>query len=415
MFAEKIRGGTAPSRGNPCRPGLPLEVKFWAEIQLEGVDYNRTARSGGPQNALSQLVLAHSKELQRITADGPRYLKFFSLIKRKSAELGVLCHESYELFVAHKQHLESGGNFAMALTLDAQRVVLARKILAKYNQCIRLAKKTATYPERWALGRAISEIPKGIGSYLVTLRAEGRSEIAEKFEQSILQISRLAVWISVETGDSNGVAVALISALMGSQSRESNPAKWAESVVANVRDPNLAGELRRSLDRVYMRWSGRKVEGDIEGDTAWQLIQNMATGLGIDVSDENSPTVRYLKVAARDNSPERVLRNCEHIMTSLGATGPYAREIGRIFNITTAGSKIVHCVLHGHHVEGKDYDAAYREFENRHCSNCPDRNRRPDGWRLTATEYTRLKNLHREFIEKLVGTQNGYRFVDTDQ
>ena len=110
----------------------------------------------------------------------------------------------------------------------------------------------------------------------------------------------------------------------------------------------------QKLERAKKRWAGEMVEGDYHGDTIWQIIQNMASELGVDLSDENDPIVRGLRIAAKDNTSTRVLATCEHILDSLGATGPSALRIWRLFNISTAGSKVIHCILHNYHVEGKD-------------------------------------------------------------
>jgi hypothetical protein len=146
----------------------------------------------------------------------------------------------------------------------------------------------------------------------------------------------------------------------------------------------------QKLERAKKRWAGEMVEGDYHGDTIWQIIQNMASELGVDLSDENDPIVRGLRIAAKDNTSTRVLATCEHILDSLGATGPSALRIWRLFNISTAGSKVIHCILHNYHVEGKDLDSAHAEFKSRYCDPCPDRRPRPEEWRGTEREIRRF-------------------------
>src|SRR5258708_12429460 len=157
-----------------------------------------------------------------------------------------------------------------------------------------------------------------------------------------------------------------------------------------------AGVLLK-LERAKKRWGGELVEGDYDGDTIWQIMQNMASELGVDLSDENDPLVRGLRIAAKDDTSKRVLATCEYILDSLGATGPTARRIRRLFNISTAGSKVIHCTLHNYHVEGKDLDSAYAEFKTRHCDSCPDRRPRPEAWRGTEKEIREIQSLHRRF------------------
>ena len=391
-----------------------IEIKFWAQIQLEGIEYRETLHAGKPQSELPKLALGHAKALQKLTASGPKYLKFYSLVARHAAELDILVHENSSLFMALHQHLEQYGNPMMALGLYARRSALTRRIVSKYNQCLRLARYATNYPDRWMLGRALTKIVNGIGQYLITLHSERNLEAEKAFAESALQICKVGAQISQETGDGRGVALAILSALMTTHSEDSDAYRWAMQIAQNLADPQIRAEALAMIDRATKRWKGEAVEGDYRGDTVWQIFQNMASALGIDLSHESDPLVRGLRIAAKDNSPERILRTCEHILVSLGAIGPTAWQIWRLFNISTAGSKVVHCTLHNFHIEGKDQDAAYAEFKRIHCDSCPDRKPRPDGWRYTDEERQRIQARHHEFVVLLAGTPNGLRYTDED-
>jgi hypothetical protein len=269
-------------------------------------------------------------------------------------------------------HRQRHGNVMISLELLARRSVVTSRIVSKYNQCVRLAQYAAKYPDRWMLGRALANVPKALGSYLVTLRSEQKFKVESTFSQSALQIVKLAAWICEETGDSEGVVLAITGALTLTSSTDSNAYRWAGKVAQSLIDQKARGDALRLIERAAKRWKGEPVEGDYQGDTIWQAIQNMATALGIDVTDENDPLVRGLKIAAKDDSPERVLARCEHLLVTQGAIGPIARKIQLLFNTSRACSKVVHCTLHDFHVEGKDQDTAYGEIKRLHCDSCPD-------------------------------------------
>ncbi len=289
--------------------------------------------------------------------------------------------------MALQSHLRNAGNPMMALGLYARRAALTQRIVSKYNQCVRLARYTANYPDRWMLGRAIQRIVKAIAPYLPTLRADGYEESLKAFARSALQICKASAWICEER---------------------------AMQITNAIVDPELRADALRLIERAKTRWKGEVVEGDYQGDTIWQIIQNVATGLGIDISDENSPLVRGLRIAARDDSPERILATCEHILVSLGATGPIARQIRMLFGISTAGSKVVHCTLHNFHVEGRDQGSAYAEFKRTHCDSCPDRKPRPEGWRYVGDVRKQIERQNYEFVARLAGTPHGPRYTNQD-
>jgi hypothetical protein len=395
-------------------PDSTVEAKFWAQTQLEGIDFSETVQAGKPQSELPKVTLKHAKALQKLTASGPKYLKFHSLIARHAAELEIMVHENLGLYMALQQHAQNAGHPMMVLGLYARRAALTQRIVSKYNRCLRLARYASTYPDRWTLGRAILRIVKAIAPYLITLSREGIVESENPFEQSALQICKASAWICQETGDGQGVVLAMLDALMTTHSENSEAYQWAMQVIYAIVDPELQAEALRLIDRAKRRWRHEPVEGDYQGDTIWQIIQNMATGLNVDISDENSPLVRGLKIATRDDSPERILANCEHLLVSLAATGPVARQIRRIFNITTAGSKVVHCTLHNFHVEGREQDAAYAEFKRTYCDSRPHSKPRPDGWHYVGDVRAEIEAKHRDFVARLDGTPHGFRYTNED-
>jgi len=391
-----------------------IEAKFWAYTQLEGIDFSETVQAGTPQSELPKVALKYARALQKLTRSGPKYFKFHSLIARHAAELEILVFENLGIYMALQQHVQKAGHPMMALRLYARRAAVTQQIVSKYNRCVRLAKYATNYPDRWMLGRAIQRIVRAIAPYFIILAAEGNAESVKAFTRSALQICKVSAWICQETGDGEGVVLAILDSLMTTHSEDSDAYRWAMQITQAIIDPRLREDALRLIDRAKKRWKREPVEGDYRGDTIWQIIQNMATGLGVDISDENSPLVRGLKIAAKDNSPERVLLNCEHLLVSLGAIGPVARQIWRTFNISEAGSKVVHCTLHNFHLEGKEQDAAYREFKRIYCDSCPDQKPRPEGWHYTHDVRKQIEDRHRAFVARLAGTPYGLRHTNQD-
>jgi hypothetical protein len=394
-------------------PDSTTETKFWAQKQLVAIEFTETVHAGKPQNELPKVLLAHAKSLQKLTAAGPKYLKFSALISRQAAELEILTQDSFGIFMALEANVKNYGNPMLAIDLYARRSALTRRIVSQYNRCVRLARYAATYPDRWALGRALADIVKALGPFLVTVRAEKDVDVETNFVQSALQISKLAAWICRETGDSSGIPIVIGGALAISGSPESPTYQWADKLAHSLLDQKTRDDALTLVERTGRRLRGESVEGDYEGETVWQAIQNMATSLGIDVSNEQDPLVIGLRLAAKDDDPERVLAKCEHILVTRGATGPIARQIQLLFNTSQAGSKVVNCTLHDFHVEAKSLDAAYAEFKKGHCDSCPDQKPRPEGWRHTLEARREMQQRHRSFVARLKGCY-AFRYTSTD-
>src|SRR5262249_37089733 len=152
---------------------------------------------------------------------------------------------------------------------------------------LRLARYSANYADRWMLSRALVRIVHAISPYLVTLRSEGKQKTATAFAHPALQICKLSAWICQEVGDQEGTAFALLGALLTTDSVDSDAYRWALATAQAIPDQAVCEEVLLTLERAKKRWAGERVAGDYHGDTIWQIIQNMASGLNIDISDEN--------------------------------------------------------------------------------------------------------------------------------
>jgi len=391
-------------------PDATVETRFWASVQAWSIEFRDIFASGQPQNLLSERHLEHAISLQRITYKGPKPFKFYSMTARRAAELEILAHENFSLAMLHRGHLQHPGNIAMLLNLYARRVWLARAIAIKYNQCVRLARIAATFGDSWLVGRSLSQLIQALPTYLMTLRLDGNTEEESAYLKSAFQICRLAAEMATRMGDPNGLAQIVLASAVIVNTEGSEIFKWAKEAASTINDSDIREDLFKSLSHAPLRWKGQEIEGDIKGDSAWQALQNIAAAIGLDISDESSPIVIALRIAVKDDTWDRVLIECEHLLVNYGAVGPMASEVFRIFNMKTAASKVVHCTLHNFHHEAKDLDSAYVPFKAKYCADCKDCKPRPAGWRHSGAP-TREEM---EFIATLAGTPFGMRFSDTD-
>lgn len=368
-------------------PDSSIENRFWAQESIGAINWSEAVTSGRSQAELPLIKLENAKALQALSKQGPPQLRLFALIERKAAELDHLAVENWGLTILLRQHRTAAGNPFMELHAYAALALNTRQVIAKYNQCLRLAKFASRSQERWFLARALAKIPQAAASFIARIGRMEAIEMGEtcvEFQTSILQICKLIAWIGEESGDEEAIALGLLVALLPVQSTKTDAYKWAIGTLDRINDPTVKSGATKLAERTMMRWKGEHPEGDYNPDPYWQILENAAASLGIDISDKSSPLFQGLRVAARDNSQERVLRTCEHLVTSLGAAGPTAVEIATVFGTQMAGSKILHCALHDYHHEARDFDSGLAEFRSKYCDSCPDRSPRPPEWQFAA-------------------------------
>jgi hypothetical protein len=399
-------------------PDASLENRFWAEMNIGIIDWADAVNKNRPQSELPLIYLENARTLQALAESGPSHLKFFALICRKAAELDKLARDNWGLTILLHQHLGRAGNPLMAPSVYAAQAISTIRVIRKYNQCLRLARYASHFKGRWILPSALTRIPQSAGSFISRIGRLTLTEIdgsANQFRSSALQICKLVAWIGEESGDQEVIALATSAALLPVNSRETDEFKWSVRTLDRISDPDIKSRAIQLIERHVARWTGRAFETDsYRGDPARQLMENAAASLGIDPSDENNPLVRSLRLAAKDNTPARILKTCEHILSSMGATGPMARKIEILFGIQTAGSKIIHCALHNYHHEARGIDSAFAEFRLQHCDSCPDRSPRPVDWQWTEAFQEEFNAKHGKFVRDFNATGAGYRFTSSD-
>jgi hypothetical protein len=398
-------------------PDSLIEDRFWAQEMIGSIEWGDALNQNRPQAEIPLIYLENAKALQSMSKRGPSHLKMFALIARKAAELDQLAVENWGLTILLHQHRTPAGNPFMALNAFAAQALSTRAVIKKYNQCLRLVRYASDFRGRWFLPRALSKIPMAAASFIARIGHMEETQLGDKgaqFRSSVLSIAKLIAQIGEESGDQEAISLAIGSALITTRSVDTDAFKWVGSALDRITDLEVKADAIDTVERQMMRWSGQRVEGDYNPDPHLQLLENAAASLGIDVSDKSSPLYQGLMIAARDNSPERVLRTCEHIVTSLGATGPMARQIAALFGTQMAGSKLIHCSLYDYHLEGRDFDSALAAFKLRHCDSCPDKAPRPSDWDLRDSVEAEFQAKHEPFVRKFNATGAGFRFTSSD-
>jgi hypothetical protein len=398
-------------------PDSLVEDRFWAQEMVGSINWADGVSRNLPQAELPSISLENAKALQKMSKHGPPHLKLFALIAKKAAELDRLAIDNWGLTILLFQHRTAAGNPLMELRAFAAHSLSTRAVIRKYNQCLRLVRYASNFHGRWFLPRALAKIPFAAAAFIARIGRMEETQLGNRgteFESSVLQIAKLIAWIGEESRNQEAITLAIGAALISTRSAETEAFQWVTQALDGISDPGEKANAIEIIDRHMMRWRGEHPEGDYNPDPYQQILENAAAYLDLDISDKNSPLYQALQIAAKDNSPERLLRTCEHIVTSLGATGPMAQRIAALLGTQMAGSKIIHCALHAYHIEAKDLDSGLAEFKSKYCNSCSDRTPRPAEWKYTDAVRKEFQAKHQEFVTRFNATGAGFRFTSAD-
>lgn len=375
--------------------------KFAGILLTERIDLVRAIRTPAPQGVCLKLHLDTTARLRVLARKGPAPLKFYALIARNAAELEALVLQDYGLFMNWNMH-EEGGDKLWRLQLIFERMRSYRQVVFKYNQCMRLVNYAINNRHRFVLPQALLRIVNGITSFISRLSQEGLSELSDRYSASALEVCRIAAQIAEAHGDELTLSLAATTAPMTKYSETGEAIDWAREAISRIKDAKIRNRAVIRLEDQIKAIAGEKTEFYIES-TDQQIYENMARGLGIDLSDETDPNTMLVRAGIADLDPSRVLKNCEHIFICLSSRSDVSRQL----RLQTANSKVIFCDLHSYAVQGLALDQTFDHFKREYCDKCPDCSPRSPTWRYSGEWQEEENARHREFLKDFAARAGG--------
>jgi hypothetical protein len=356
-------------------PEATLSTRVCAVITLEHIETRQAIRDQFPDRSRIAKIRLASDRLRALTSRGPVGFKLYALGLRKLSSLHLAIHEYWGVGF-HQQMSAKRGDVALLPMLEYRRMVMAQRVHQRVNECTGFV----TYALQTSDGIGLGDIVQRLGKALWLLAGqleivgdEG-AQASSRLNEQAFQLFRLAATLARMTSDEQRFADAVCAVRLLTSDTQSTRYKWMQEELGTIRDPQVRVAAANYLARIAGEME-RQPHTQIEA-SAKQIYENLATGLGIDVTDEHDERAKWVRVAIDDLDPTRVLRHCEHAFITLQANPEVPAEI----TFPTASLKVVHCTKHGFAVRGRTLDAAGGKFRERFCAGCPDIVPRAQEW-----------------------------------
>jgi len=363
----------------------PIEVRFAAGMELVRIAGGVLVRQGQRgREELMKLRLRVHHALVRICRPLPsaHQLRFYSLFLARTSRLHVRVNRDVGLFFSSLAQEAAPDELARYVTAGARRESTVA-ITADLRRAQRLILELI---QRGWIGLVVyawSELTEAVIPFLMRLEKDGLGAAAAAIRDWLNSVGTLCREIVVELKDDSVVGLCAVNHARVDLDTDSFAQRLAESreLAGKIVDPEqrriTASQLDR-LEQIAAKKSRDVPEGhDQEG--LEQLVRLMAHGLGIDLDDPDDRIASVARIGLRDANPERVLRDCQHLVVQLGSRGVPAQMLG----LPTAGSKDLACRKHGYRTSALSLDDLYGFFRSSHCDGCPDREPHPPDWKWT--------------------------------
>lgn len=384
-----------------------LLSKFNALLTIEEAELMAAMVNQEPQQNYYRIALATGRQLRQLTRKGPAILKFHAIVVWETAKLQRLTQKYHGLllnWVAHKNK----ANVMWKAQLVFERSASYRQVIAKYNQCIRLANYATRVTRRADIPRLLMRIVAPIAHFIRNLESEGLNELAAKYSASALEICKLAAAMARTDKDDDGLFAVAAKALMTKHASKGEAVDFALATINEISDEVTKRKAQELIDRVIRSYQGEKLEGPVK-TTYRQIYENMATALGVNLANPTEPISELVRIGIADLDPSRILINCEHIFITIWAQG----VVAELLDMPTAGYKILHCDLHEYAIQGLSADGVYDNFKKQYCDNCPDCSPQPSSWQHTDEWQQEENRRHLEYMKRFA-KRTGTRMPQLD-
>jgi hypothetical protein len=382
-------------------PLSSVESKFFAVLIEEKNERLALREEDEYSSGHLDLVLSTAKKIRELTRKGPGALKYYALIAQVAAEFYTLTREDWGLYQNWKAH-QTTGDLWWRAELRVRRAETSRRVLRKLEQFLRLVRLSERSTYQSALPLAFLRIVEGGATLINRLELEGLAESGASIRDVIFRVCKLAAAISAQFGMDSERAQAVMSAALLSRNRQAECVLWAESEVEQIADQDFRDGARAMIAN-QSATLGTEVVGDepIPIPMEKQVYENMASALGINLADTDDLIAQMVKTGIEDLDPTRILRDCTHMLCTLGRQGHnfFHLMLGQQLQLPTMGPKAIHCELHQHTRVGMSFDETYERFRREYCNKCPDRTPRPTEWHYTHEWQHLEEERNKEFMD----------------
>ena len=332
-------------------------------------------------------------------------------VDRRLKMMSVVLHRALQLQLAVRQHFHAQISDQLAES-DPLASLVSRSVLSQANNTVvKLIYKTNILAHRLLqsglvqlLVEFITRVTPSLIMHLREQEAQGNAEYASALSEWIEYLVGVhEKWARHTDEDADLAASAVMVASLGTASTIEDAIARAKEIVSKIVDQEIAKHVFATIHTIQKFRDAADSSEEMTPEEELEFFRERAVSMGFQVDNSQDDLSRVIAIGLRDFNPERVMRDCRHLMVlpsrSLGIP---ARLVGLQF----AGLKNIRCMLHGYAASGWSLDEVYggpgplSGFKGQHCDSCPDREARDQSWCWTSSWYRdEMKRLESELAD----------------
>lgn len=377
-----------------------VEARFSAGLHLERV---LQANFGPTSEAFIEQAIPLYVELGELARPRgvDRHLKMMSVVLYRALQLQLAARQHFHARISDQLAESDPLASLVSLSVRFQADNTVAKLIYKTNI---LAHRLLQSGLVQLLAEFIKRVTPSLIMHLREQEAQGNAEYASALSEWIEYLVGVhEKWARHTDEDADLAASAIMVASLGTASTIEDAIACAKEIVSKIVDQEIAKHVFATIHKIQKFGDAAGSSVEMTPEEELEFFRERAVSMGFQVDNPQDDLSRVISIGLRDFNPERVMRDCRHLMVlpsqSLGIP---ARMVGLLF----AGMKTIRCMLHGYATSGWSLDEIYGDseplsgFKGQHCDSCPDREARDQSWCWTSSWYRdEMRSLESELAD----------------
>lgn len=387
--AEKLFESEVESPECRIQAGYSL-ARAIAGSLLESNDpaYHRKIQQSNYRIAADIIPLARDKTCSN-------YTKSYAKCYLRNKRLSLNASQIMSLAMSEKMQSQQPDTLGIYFA-QIQRIQFTQKISNDFTSIQKHIIKIVE-DQNWHLIPYIwSDTAEGLNIFISAMRSLDKHDLADAYLDEmdrtfIFCIKVIESIFNKKEQEKLTIRVCMLNMRLGASLNDDLPSirKRRKTIIQTIDSNNLSTykeSIIPILDRIVNETENPEPDTPPTLDELREHYIRLAYELGINLDDPKDRIAEIVRVGLQDLDPTRVSCNCEHIHLRYGPGGIPAQMLG----LPSAGSKSIHCLKHGHSIQGFKLDDAYGGFSKSHpwgltdgihCEKCSDKKPHENGWK----------------------------------
>lgn len=247
---------------------------------------------------------------------------------------------------------------------------------------------------------AISKIAIKLSVYAHRLKIDERVESSEYLFNWLDYCLNIAIEICKSQGNEglHGKFILIYATIRVNQDNYQEYIEEARAKADYFQSDEVKAELNDSLNKISAQKNAYAQREDPDFEV--EFFTSRAKQLGFKIDDPDDEMGRIIKQGLLDYNPERVVKNCEHLlMFASRSLGIPARMVG----LYSASMKYLVCTKKKYIMGGWKLDDIYHfnptgGFKEEFCKNCQDNCPRSIDWKWTSAWQEEQTDIHKDLV-----------------